>query len=196
MSATVLWSMAGLLYGLFWVWYVGLKGRLSQAEVDAYLQSFADRGVSQPELDNLRYFLEGDDGKEWFMVNVLSLKKPKAESAQLLNRYIRAFMPGQLKRAGHPIFTSRAVAKNIENHHCDEADNWTIAALMRYRSRRDGAEILLNTFGSDHHGLKLAALDKTFGFPAVPVMSVGSPKVIVALALALVAALLHIGLVT
>lgn len=67
---------------------------------------------------------------------------------------------------------------------------------MRHRSRRHGAEILLNTFGSDHQGLKLAALNKTFGFPAVPVMSVRSPKVIVALALALVATILHIGLVT
>ncbi len=67
---------------------------------------------------------------------------------------------------------------------------------MRHRSRRHGAEILLNTFGSDHQGLKLAALNKTFGFTAVPVMSVRSPKVIVALALALVATILHIGLVT
>ena len=195
MSATVLWSSAGFLYILFWVWYVGLRGKLSQAEVEAYLQDFAKLGASETELDNLRYFFEGDDGKEWFMVNVLRLKPPKAESSKLLDQYVRAFMPGLFKRAGHPVFTSRAVARNIENHHCEEADNWTIVALVRYRSRRDGAEILLNTFGSDHHGLKLASLGKTFAFPAVPIMLIGSPKIIVALVLALLTALLHIGLV-
>lgn len=195
MSAIVIWSTAGFLYILFWVWYVGLRGRLSQAEVDSYVQRFAERGCSESELDNIRHFFEGDDGKEWFMVNALTLKNPKAKSAQLLGQYTRAFMPGLFKRAGHPLFTSRAAAANIENLHCDQADHWTVAAIVRYRSRRDGAQILLNTFGSEHHGMKLDALEKTFGFPSTPVMLIGSPKVIVALVLALIAALCHIGLV-
>ena len=138
--------------------------------------------------------MANDDGREWFMVNLLELKSPKRESAKLLQSYSKIFLGGLLKRAGHPFFVANAQARNIENLHCEHADNWTSTGIIRYRSRRDLAEALLNTFGSDHHADKLASLEKTLAFPATASMLMGSPRVLVALGLALVAALTQIAI--
>ena len=192
LTTTSLWVAAVSLYGLFWLWYVGIKGKLSSVEVEQYMKRFEAIQLSENKLSNLRYFLENDDGREWFMINLLELKSPKSESASILQNYSKIFMAAMFKRAGHPFLMGRAKAKNMENLHCDQADNWTMSATVRYRSRRDCAEIFLQTFGSEHHADKLAALEKTFAFPVTTTLLVGSPRVLVALGLALISALIQI----
>ena len=192
-TATSIWGAAALVsMAIFWAWYVGLKGKLSQAEVEQYMQRFEASRMPADKLDNLHKFLAKDDGREWFMINLLELKSPKRESAKLLQSYSKTFMAGMFKRGGHPFFIANARAKNIENLHCDQADNWTSTGIVRYRSRRDCAETLLDTFGSDHHADKLASLEKTLAFPATTSLLMGSPRVLVAMGLALIAALTQI----
>lgn len=191
-TVTIFWGASALIYAIFWVWYVGLKGKLSETEVEQYMQRFEAAGLPADKLENLHQFLAKDDGREWFMINLLELKSPKRESAKLLQSYTKTFMAGMYKRAGHPFFVANAKAKNIENLHCEHADNWTSTGIVRYRSRRDCAETLLDTFGSEHHGDKLASLEKTFAFPATTSLLMGSPRVLVAMGLALIAALIQI----
>ena len=192
LTATSLWVVTLCLYALFWLWYVGIKGKLSSAEAEQYMQRFEAMNLPENRLTNLRHFLTNDDGREWFMINLLELKSPKSESAALLQNYSKIFMAAMVKRAGHPFFMARAKAKNMENLHCDQADNWTMGAIVRYRSRRDCAEVFLQTFGSEHHADKLAALEKTLAFPATTTLLLGSPRVLVALGLALTSALIQI----
>ena len=189
MDITLIWIVVAVLYAVFWLWYSGTKGKLSQTEVESYMQQFESRGVNTDNLANLRHFLEKDDGREWFMINLLELKSPKRESSKLLQRYTKTFMAGMLRRAGHPFFVAIAAAKNIENLNCDDADNWSSTGIVRYRSRRDCAETLLDTFGSDHHADKLASLTKTLAFPATANLLMGSPRVIVAMSAALIGAM-------
>ena len=189
MDITLIWIGMGGLYAVFWLWYSGFKGKLTQTEVDYYMQQFESRGVNADNLANLQHFLEKDDGREWFMINLLELKSPKRESSKLLQRYTKTFMAGMFRRAGHPFFVAIAAAKNIENLNCDDADNWSSTGIVRYRSRRDCAETLLETFGSDHHADKLASLTKTFAFPATANLLMGSPRVLVAMAAALIGAM-------
>ena len=189
MDITLIWIVMGGLYAVFWLWYSGFKGKLNQTEVDYYMQQFESRGVNADNLANLQHFLEKDDGREWFMINLLELKSPKRESSKLLQRYTKTFMAGMFRRAGHPFFVAIAAAKNIENLNCDDADNWSSTGIVRYRSRRDCAETLLETFGSDHHADKLASLTKTFAFPATANLLMGSPRVLVAMAAALIGAM-------
>jgi hypothetical protein len=61
--------------------------------------------------------------------------------------------------------------------------------MIRYRSRHDFMDMLPDTVGSEHHGLKLAALEKTFAFPASQWFMLGGPRVVVALLIALIAAI-------
>ncbi|MDG1784249.1 MAG: hypothetical protein P8H52_11685 [Porticoccaceae bacterium] len=189
MDITIIWIVMAVLYTVFWLWYSGIKGKLSQAEVEYYMQQFESKGVNADNLSNLRHFLEKDDGREWFMINLLELKSPKRESSKLLQRYTKTFMAGMFRRAGHPFFVAIAAAKNIENLNCDDADNWTSTGIVRYRSRRDCAETLLDTFGSDHHADKLASLTKTLAFPATANLLMGSPRVLVAMSAALIGAM-------
>ena len=189
MDITLIWIVMGGLYAVFWLWYSGFKGKLTQTEVDYYMQQFESRGVNADNLANLQHFLEKDAGREWFMINLLELKSPKRESSKLLQRYTKTFMAGMFRRAGHPFFVAIAAAKNIENLNCDDADNWSSTGIVRYRSRRDCAETLLETFGSDHHADKLASLTKTFAFPATANLLMGSPRVLVAMAAALIGAM-------
>ena len=189
MDIMLIWIVMAVLYGVFWLWYSGTKGKLSQTEVESYMQQFESRGVNTDNLANLRHFLEKDDGREWFMINLLELKSPKRESSKLLQRYTKTFMAGMLRRAGHPFFVAIAAAKNIENLNCDDADNWSSTGIVRYRSRRDCAETLLETFGSDHHADKLASLTKTLAFPATANLLMGSPRVLVAMSAALIGAM-------
>ena len=190
----VIWIIALSLYALFWLWYCGLKGRLSKHEVEIFISSFEAKGLSESALSNIREFLEQDDGREFFMVNLLEIKSPKSESQKLLMGYFKKFMSGMIPRGGHPLFLAKAAAKNIENLNCEHADNWSSVGIIRYRSRRDFAQIVLNTFGSEHHADKLLSLKKTLAFPSTTTLFFGSPKIIIALVLGLATAVTQVWL--
>ena len=190
----VIWIIALSLYALFWLWYCGLKGRLSKHEVEIFISSFEAKGLSESALSNIRKFLEQDDGREFFMVNLLEIKSPKSESQKLLMGYFKKFMSGMIPRGGHPLFLAKAAAKNIENLNCEHADDWSSVGIIRYRSRRDFAQIVLNTFGSEHHADKLLSLKKTLAFPSTTTLFFGSPKIIIALVLGLAAAVTQVWL--
>ena len=190
----VIWIIALSLYALFWLWYCGVKGRLSKHEAEIFISSFEAKGLSESALLNIREFLEQDDGREFFMVNLLEIKSPKRESQKLLMGYFKKFMSGMIPRGGHPLFLAKAAAKTIENLNCEHADNWSSVGIIRYRSRRDFAQIVLDTFGSEHHADKLLSLKKTLAFPSTTTLFFGSPKIIIALVLGLAAAVTQVWL--
>ena len=195
MSPMIIWTTAAVLYACFWFWYVGLSRKIKSQEIDSTLQQMQAQGeASEQQLEALRRFFEEDDGKDFVMVNLLELKDPKRESGKKLAAYQKIFLGNLLKRAGHPVFIARVATGKIENIDCDD-DNWTAAGMVRYRSRRDLMEVIPATFGSEHHGLKLEALERTFAYPAAPWTLVGGPKIVVPLALALAASLLHLILI-
>lgn len=188
MAPTLIWLIALLTYALFYFWYIGFRSRVTPAEIERTM-AILDAGlVDETRKSHLRHFLANDDGKDFVMVNLLELAKPRKESSKNLNAYQKIFLGQLLRKAGHPILIARAASGNVENVACQEFDNWTAAGMVRYRSRRDLMEILPATIGSEHHELKLSALDKTFAFPASPWFVVGGPKLLVPLLIALIAA--------
>lgn len=192
----MIWTLAALAYALFWFWYVGFQKKITPAEVETTLRLFegSDSWTSNQQ-DHLRKFLLNDDGKDFVMVNLIHLKSPRKESREKLARYQKVFLGSLLRKAGHPVMVATAASGNVENVACDYADNWGAAGMIRYRSRRDLMEILPATIGSEHHGLKLDSLEKTFAFPASPWFMLGGPRIVVALAIALIAALTHLATV-
>lgn len=196
MTTLAIWITAAMAYAIFWCWYVGFKGKISALEVEDTMRLIDSHGFGTPQqLEHLRQFLANDDGKDFVMVNLLHLKTPRGESRKKLEAYQKIFLGALLRKAGHPVMMARAAAGNIENVGCDHADDWTAAGMVRYRSRRDFMEMLPSTVGSEHHGLKLAALEKTLAFPASPWFMLGGPRIVVALAIALCAAGMQLTLV-
>ena len=191
----IIWGVAIVAYCLFWAWYVGFGSKVSEQDLNRYMACVEQTELSEESMASFRNFFANDDGKEFFMVNLLLLKEPKSKSRQLLNKYTSIFVGKLIKRAGHPYFVGLAQARNIENLNCEVVDGWTTTALMRYRSRKDLGELLVDTFRSEHHGFKLAALEKTFAFPASAILNIGSVRSLVGLVIALIAAVTHIVLV-
>ncbi|MEZ5572758.1 MAG: hypothetical protein R3E64_12115 [Halioglobus sp.] len=195
MNAISIWGTALFVYVLFLWWYVGLRRKISPEEVEATMALFANDGTwTEQQVENLRHFLATDDGRDFVMVNLLLLKQPQRESRKKLDAYQKIFLGKLLRKAGHPVFIAAAAAGNVENVACDQDEGWGAAGMIRYRSRRDLMEMLPSTIGSEHHGLKLAALQRTFAFPASRWFLFGGPKVLAPLIIALVAALVQLSL--
>lgn len=140
----IVWGVAILVYGLFWVWYVGFGRKISEDELKRYMVFIEQSGLSEESLASYRNFFANDDGKEFFMANLLHLKSPKRESRQLLAKYSSVFVGKLMKKAGHPYFFGLAQARNLENLNCevvDGVDNSCADALPKpQRSWRDAGE--------------------------------------------------------
>jgi hypothetical protein len=161
------------------------------------------RLAADPELDGerrerMRGFLESDDGREFLMVNLIRLHPgpvstpgggPPAPAQELVARYTRPFMRALFRRGGHPALLGRAAAGYLEAWGVEKNPGWTAVGCVRYRSRRDLAEMATMPQFAEIHPFKHAAMSNTLAFPIAPARLFFSPRVVVALALALLAAL-------
>lgn len=202
-----LWAAALVLYGLFSLWYLGWGAPLTDEEIDGYMGRLAalHSGADRERLAAVRRFLEADDGREFFMVNLVRLHSgpvavPGAGRAlpahETLRRYTDHFMPALLRRAGHPAFFARSAGGYVEAWGVEPDPGWSFAGMIRYRSRRDMIELATDPDFAPAHAFKLAAIERTFAFPATPGFAVLGPRIWIALLLGLLAALGHALLVT
>ncbi len=206
MTTVAIWLVALLVYLVFRLWYDGLRKPLTPDEVERYVGLFGQRADSDGvDLAVMRKFLEEDDGKEFLMMNLLQfnpspIKHPDtgkdAQADSVLQAYFRPFMGQVIRRAGHPVITGRSVAGYLDAWNTPPDPGWHAAGLIRYRSRRDVIELsLANEEFQELHKYKVAALKQTFAFPTQTQMNLyASPRVTVALCLALAAALLQLAL--
>ncbi len=200
-----IWIAAVSFYGVFWLWYVGMPRPLSRAEVDAHMATVAAAGlgVTPEQIAALRTFLEADDGREFFMLNLVRIAPgpvvapgaTEASSARaVLDGYTRHFMPALFRRAGHPAFFGRAAGGYLEQWNVAPDPGWSFGAAIRYRSRRDMIELVVDPRFANAHAFKAAAIASTFAFPTSPGFVMVGPKIWVGLGLALVAALAQLAL--
>lgn len=89
--------------------------------------------------------------------------------------------PELLKRACHPVIVGDAVHSVIDVLGIDGAEQWSTAAVLRYRSRRAFMEIVGNPEFLGPHHYKLAALNKTIAYPIEAGFFMGDPRIILAL---------------
>ncbi|MFQ3322852.1 MAG: hypothetical protein ACI90U_000664 [Pseudomonadales bacterium] len=193
-SVTII-GVALLIYAIFWLWYIGFSRTISPELANQVMDSISASNsalTTDTHRKNFKHFLENDDGKDFVVVNLIRLKRPTAESRKNLGIYSKVFLGSLLKRAGHPVAQAQAAAGKVEFVDIPEDQEWDSAFFVRYRSRKDLAEMILETAGSEHHNLKTASLERTFAFPASPWFIFGGPKLLVPLVLALCVSLLHI----
>jgi hypothetical protein len=159
---------------------------------------------NSPEV--LRAFLEADDGREFVMLNLVKAQMEQVEDPKtghmvqgfdLLKRYSQRFMPVLFRNGGHPAMVGRKVGGYIDAWNTEADPDWTIFGLMRYRSRRDMIKLVTDPAFMEGHPDKLLGTLATFSFPTQRVLSLYlSPRITVALVLALIAALGHLALLT
>ena len=125
--------------------YVGRQVPLTQAEVDLYLeriQNQTEQPGGQHDLDELRRFLQQDDGKPFYTVNLYAFyeqaqysdgRAVSVSGREAFERFSEVMIRLLARRASHPVFGS------------DWADaassGWDRIVIVRYRSRRDFADL-------------------------------------------------------
>lgn len=192
MRGRVIWVALLALYAVFWLWYTGVRGPLTAEEIEAYVERMAE-GDAQPESRaRLRAFLESDTGDDFVMVNAILMRekplrvgpvRPDESSSDVLDRYMAYMTPALLSRASHPVVAGRAAAPAVEVWGLENGRSWSLAGLMRYRSRRDLMEIATDPRFRDSHEFKIAAIEKTIAFPIDPYLQLGDPRLLLALLL-------------
>lgn len=197
------WPAAAALYVLFRAWYDNWRKPLSAQEVEHYMRLVqASPGGEHTDPQVLRQFLERDDGKEFVMCNLVRLHPQPvphpltsklAPPRRLLQEYFRPFALVLFLHGGHPLVVSRKVGGYVDYWNVPPDPGWTVAGMMRYRSRRDMLELTVDPRFTDAYPFKAAAVEQTYSFPTQRQagMALG-PRSSVALVLALCAALVHL----
>jgi len=187
-----IWAVALAVYVAFAAWYGGVRGPLAPAEIAAHLARLSAGGdYDADQLAAVRAFLEADDGREFFMVNLVRMQ-PGDAARQELERYTGPFLGALLRRAGHPAFVAPAAATYLERWNVAPDPGWSFAGVIRYRSRRDMIELVTDPAFEPWHAHKLAAIASTLAFPVTPARVWIGPRVWVALLVALVALALQL----
>lgn len=189
----LIWGAAALLYAGFYSWYVGFRRRLTADEVTAtcsQLESHWDAERIAP----VRACLVKDTGRDLFIANLVKLVDRTANGErgkEIMLKYQQPFLRSILKRACHPIAVGVAASRAVECWGIENGESWSVAAFVRYRSRRDLAEILVSPQFQQIHLHKEAAVEKTIAFICDPAWILGGgPKLTVPLALVAAASLL------
>ncbi|MEH6448435.1 MAG: hypothetical protein V7765_07180 [Oleispira sp.] len=162
--------LMGLVLVLVLALVIGYHGggdRLSAAEVEHYLSIIEGQDQKpggQHDLTALRDFLEKDDGQPFYTVN---LYRFHAEARYLpgseyfdrsvggsgkaaFERFSKTMIKLLASHSSHPIFASNWVH--------DESSNWEKLVIVRYKSRRDIAELFASNEFADASEHKWAAL--------------------------------------
>ena len=185
-----IWCIPLALYAAFWLWYTPLSGPMTETEIEQVVATFEERGTDARTVERIRTFFEEDDGGSFVMVNLLDLadNPPElpatgsgAESDALLGHYMEYMWPALFSRASHPIFAGQSVGDALDIVGIEGADQWSSAAMMRYRSRRDMWAISSHPSFGERHDYKLAALEKTIAFPVKTQVFFGDPRLILLL---------------
>ena len=201
------WGVALLGYAAFLAWYVNWRGPLSKAEIETLVTQMRASNVGhgdQDEIPVIRRFLEEDDGREFFMLNVIRLSETDVADPdtgelrpvrQVMAGYTRMFMPALFARGGHPALAARRVGGMVDTWGLKDVPEWSMMGYIRYRSRRDLAHLVCNPRFGGAHAFKFAAMPQTFNFPTRPmIMTLAGPRIWVGLSFALVAAMAQIAL--
>ena len=152
--------------------YHGDGEKLSGEEVEQYLSIIAGQDQKpggRHDLSALRDFLEKDDGQPFYTVNLYRFhaEAQYLPSSKYFNRPVNSSGKAAFERfskvmikllasnSSHPIFASNWVH--------DESSNWEKLVVVRYKSRRDIAEIFASSAfvnASEHKWAALAANER------------------------------------
>ena len=195
-----MWLVLAILYTGFFSWYTSFGGPLSQEEMDHYYKILEARNSdgSPEQRARLRKFMEEDTGDDFVMINVIDMYEEPMQisgvsssdtSEDVLDRYMEYMYPALFTRACHPILFGEAANQAMDLMNAPGMEQWTTAAAMRYRSRRDMLEIASNPAFAGAHDFKIAAMAKTIAFPIDPWFHLGDPRLLLALLLGLAGSL-------
>lgn len=187
-AAMYLWQNPGLV-----------TGKLSKTEIDQYLAQAGQQvpfppGRKEPILKAVRAWAEADDGKAFYMLNVMrfydAVKKiPGAPQFQgtpveANTYYERKATALLVPQAGSAPLMATTQGRNVISSDSDapELDNWSRILLVRYPNRRAFLQLIADPRYAPLEPYKAMALEFLL-IPIPDVMLVPDPHVITGLVL-------------
>lgn len=192
-----------LVYLAFLAWYGGRSTPLTPQETEAYIAEIRQRGeaaghvVNGNLLEELRRLAASDDGNEYYMLNLIRFRTKAqyppgspwgGDALEADARYSRAMMPLLFKHGAHPLMLAAPQGRFM-----DEAGDteWSRIALVRYRSRRDMLEMIVDIAALDIGVHKWASIEKTHVFPVRSMFDLFAVRGLVAVVLIALGMALH-----
>ena len=191
------WATAALVYLVFLCWHEPWFVRpLTQAEVQAAFDGPLAKAHLHPgERKMMLAFFRSDDGRAFYNINLMQYRVQAqypdgqaragiASGRDANTAYSNVVVPLLLERAGYPVFGS-VKTSNLMMSADAGADFFEELAVVRYRSRRDMLEMILDPrflAGAPH---KLASLEKNVASPSTPFL-VFDARALVAVVLLLI----------
>ena len=176
-----------------------VTGKLSTTEIDQYLGQAGKQvpfppGRKEPILKAVRAWAEADDGKAFYMLNVMrfydAVKKipgaPEFQGTPVeANAYYEAKATALLvPQAGSAPFMANTQGRNVISSDSDapELDNWSRILLVRYPNRRAFLQLIADPRYAPLERFKAMALEFLL-IPVPDVMVLPDPHTILGLAL-------------
>ncbi len=191
------WIVLAVLYGAFFSWYTSFGGPLTDEEIAHYTEVLQRAGAEPDRLAAWRRFMETDTGDDFAMLNAIDFHEtpvmgpgidPDDTTEEVMAKYTEPFLGRAFRNAAHPVFLGDAAAGALDLWGIEGAEQWSMGGLVRYRSRRDVLEqaAFLESLDTNIHDFKIAAIEKTIAFPIDPWFQLGDPRLVLALAFAVV----------
>ena len=185
-TRNIFWLVWVALYAVFFVWYTDLGGALRPGEIEVYSKKLEEAGFQKEQVERLQNFMLADTGKQFFIVNNIKLSSsglPSRSSDKAMQKYMDYMWPALFSRASHPVFAGNAVFRSLDVTGIEGAEEWDMALIMRYRSRRDMLDIVSNSSFSSSHDFKVLAMDKTIAYPVEINLYLSDPRLLIMIVL-------------
>jgi hypothetical protein len=90
MSPVAIWGTTALLYLGFRAWYDDWRGPLSETEIAQFVDRFENTVAAEVnDVEDLRRFLEDDDGREFVMLNLVRLHPKPVSHPDTGKRFVQ-----------------------------------------------------------------------------------------------------------
>jgi len=194
----ILWAMLGLVYAVFLGWFDWSGGPLTPEEIDTYVARLEAQGLAGTRVvEEARGFAEGDDGEEFFMVNLENRRDeplipddlpPGTDPEEVESKYSSSTGMRMILRAGVPFMALGGRLNFIEY---EGAPVWENLLLVRYRSRRDFFEVFTHPETSQAIRYKFVFFGQYHAWPTWTTFDLAGIRAQVLVGLALIGLPIH-----
>ena len=195
-----LYATLTVIYVSWFIWYGGSGDPVTKTELDAYITSVKEKSSSEPEriketAELMHRLAAFDTGNEYLMINLIRYRDKAvypADSAWATEtdaraadeRYTQGVVKELFVRGGLPVLKSNVIGTFMLD---EDWGDWDEVAIVRYRSVKDMLDMIVGMADSGLAVHKFASIEQTHVFPAEPVISLFSIRLLFALVLFLIA---------
>ena len=194
------YAILTVIYVSWFIWYGGSGEPVTRAELDSYITSMKEKSSSGPEriketTELMHRLAAFDTGNEYLMINLIKYRDKAVYPADSAwanetdaraadSRYTQGVIKELFVRGGLPVLKSNVIGTLLLD---EDWRDWDEVSIVRYRSVKDMLDMIVGMADSGLAVHKFASIEQTHVFPAEPVISLFSIRLLFAMVLFLIA---------